>query len=474
MAEIHELTAIQQAEAVRRREVSPVEIAEHYLTRIERLDRQLGAFIAVTGESARDQARKAEEEALSDTPGEPPPLLGVPIPIKDLDPVAGLPHTSGSAVHADRIADTDSDVVAELRAAGAVFTGKTNTPEFGCACYTENDLAPAARTPWDLSRSAGGSSGGAAAAVAAGLAPAAHASDGGGSIRIPAGACGVFGIKPTRGRVTQGPVKPDFIGLATAGPIARTVADAALVLDIISVNRPGDYFTAPPLGPGETFLGHALREPGRLRIGRYCTSPVPGAPVDPEVRAACEETAKLLADLGHDVEEIDPPADTAMLEDFALVWAAMAAAERIDPAEEHRLRPLTRHLRERAARSSVADYMGAVARLQNSVRALLPRVLPYDAVLGPVTAAPPVEVGHFGDDPAEEMRLMTEYAPFTSPANITGQPSVSVPLHWTPQGLPVGVGFTGRPGGEPTLLSLAAQLEAARPWADRRPPVWQG
>ncbi|MFD0773067.1 amidase family protein, partial [Streptomonospora algeriensis] len=162
MVEIHELTAIQQAEAVRRRELSPVEITDHYLLRIERLNERLGAFITVAGEFARGQARNAEEEVLSDTPGEPPPLLGVPIPIKDLDPVAGLPHTGGSAVYADRVAEADSAVVAELRAAGAVFTGKTNTPEFGCSCYTENDLAPAARTPWDLSRSAGGSSGGAA------------------------------------------------------------------------------------------------------------------------------------------------------------------------------------------------------------------------------------------------------------------------------------------------------------------------
>ncbi|MUL43116.1 amidase [Streptomonospora sp. PA3] len=472
MAEIHELTAIQQAEAVRRRELSPTEITEHYLTRIGRLNEQLGAFIAVAEESARDQARKAEEEALSDTPGEPPPLLGVPIPVKDLDPVAGMAYTRGSALHADRVADADSDVVAELRAAGAVITGKTNTPEFGCSCYTENDLAPAARTPWDTSRSAGGSSGGAAAAVAAGLAPAAHASDGGGSIRIPAGACGVFGIKPSRGRVTSGPTKPDFTGLATAGSIARTVADAALLLDIISVNRPGDHFTAPALPVGETFVGYALREPGRLRIARFGTSPVPGAGVDPEVSAAYEDAAKLLVELGHDVEEIDPPFDADLLEDFALVWAGLAAAEPVDPADEHRLRPLTRWLRERAADSSIAAYMRAAGRLQNAGRAALPQMLPYDAVLSPTVAKLPVPIGHFGGDPAEDFRRMTEYAPFTSIANITGQPAVSVPLYWSPEGLPAGVSFMGRPGGEPTLLSLAAQLEAVRPWALRRPPVW--
>ncbi|MFD0776656.1 amidase, partial [Streptomonospora algeriensis] len=287
-------------------------------------------------------------------------------------------------------------------------------------------------------------------------------SDGGGSIRIPASACGVFGIKPSRGRVSQGPVKPEFTGLATSGPIARTVADAALLLDLISVNRPGDYFTAPPLAAGETFLGHALREPGRLRIARFSASPVPGAGVAPEVATAYDEATKLLEELGHDVEEIDVPVDMAMLEDFGLVWAAMAAAEPVGAADEHRLRPLTRMLRERAASSSIAAYMGAAARLQNAGREVLPRVLPYDAVLSPTIAELPVPVGHFAGDPADEVRRMTEFTPFASLANITGQPAVNVPLHWSAQGLPAGVSLTGRPGGEPALLSLAAQLEAAR------------
>ncbi|WP_461001805.1 amidase [Streptomonospora sediminis] len=472
MAEIHDLTAIQQAEAVRRRDLSPVDITEHYLTRIERLNEKLGAFIAVAGEFAREQARKAEEEALSDTPGEPPPLLGVPIPIKDVDPVEGLRFTSGSAVHTDRVADTDSDVVSELRAAGAIVTGKTHTPEFALACYTDSDLAPPARTPWDLTRSAGGSSGGAAAAVAAGLAPAAHGSDGGGSIRIPASACGVFGIKPTRGRVTAGPLKPDFIGLSSAGPLARTVADAALVLDIISVNRPGDYFTAPPLPAGETFLGYALREPGRLRIGRFSSPTTPGIEVAPEVMAAYEDTTALLGELGHDVEDIEPPFNEGELGEFGLIWAALAAANPVDPVDEHLLRPLTRWLHERAAESSIAAYMGATARLQNAVRAALPQLLPYDVVLSPTLAQLPAPVGHFSGDPAAQFRRMTEFTPFTSLFNITGQPSASVPLHWSPQGLPVGVMLTGRPGGEPTLLSLSAQLEAARPWAERRPDAW--
>ncbi|MDA8372510.1 MAG: amidase [Nocardiopsaceae bacterium] len=473
MSELHDLSALRLAEAVRRRELSPVEIVEHYLARIDRLGDRFGAFITVTKELAREQARNAEKRILTDTPEELPPLLGVPVPIKDLEPVAGVRYTSGSIIHADRIARVDSAVVAELRAAGAIIIGKTNTPEFGSPCYTENDIAPPARTPWDPSRSAGGSSGGAAAAVAAGLSPLAHGTDGGGSIRIPASACGIFGLKPTRGRITSAPLKPDFIGLSTSGPLARTVSDAALLLDAISVNRPGDYYTAQPLPPGETFLGHAQRDPGRLRIARFCKPPLPGAEVHPEVSAAYEAATKLLSELGHDIEEIDTPFDASVLCRFELVWAAMAAADPLPPEAEGRLRPINRWLRERARQSSIADYMEATAALQMAVRAALPTMLPYDAVLCPTLALPPVPIGYFGADPAAEFHRMSLFTPFTSMFNMTGQPSVNVPLHWSDEGLPIGVMLSGRMGGEPTLLSLSAQMEAARPWADRRPAAWR-
>ncbi|MFC4561270.1 amidase [Nocardiopsis mangrovi] len=472
MTQIHDLTAIGLVRAVRSRELSPVEITDHYLERIGRLGDRLGAFITVTAELAREQARMAEKQVLSDTPDDLPPLLGLPVPIKDLDPVAGVRFTSGSALHTARVADADSDVVAALRAAGAVMPGKTNTPEFGSPCYTENDIAAPARTPWDTSLSAGGSSGGAAAAVAAGLAPLAHGSDGGGSIRIPASACGLFGLKPTRGRVTSGPFKPDFIGLATSGALARTVADAALMLDVIAVSGPGDYYTAPPLPAGETFLDHARRDPGRLRIARFSTPPLPDVPVHPDAEAAYRATADLLTALGHDVEEIAPPFDPSFMPHFELVWAAMAAANPVPPGDEHRLRPINRWLRERARASSIPAYMAATAALQAAMRAALRGMLPYDAVLTPTLALPPVPVGHFDRDPAEEFRRMVLFTPFTSMFNVTGQPSVSLPLHWSADGLPIGVMLTGRQGGEPTLLALSAQLEAARPWRARTPPAW--
>lgn len=474
VSEIHDFTAVQQAELISRRELSPVEITDHYLDRIERLGDEVGAFVTATPELAREQARNAEKRVLSDAPESFPPLLGVSVPIKDLDMVAGVRCTWGSRVFNENVAELDEEYVAELRRAGAVFTGKTNTPEFGMPCYTENAVAPPARTPWDTALSAGGSSGGAAAAVAAGLAPLAQGSDGGGSIRIPASACGVYGIKPTRGRVTAAP-RPDLVGWSTTGPLARTVADAALLLDVIAIRRPGDHYAAPPLAEGETFLAHAGRDPGRLRVAYFTTPPVPGARVHPDPLAACRDTARLLADLGHDVEEVAPPFDGAQLPHFETVWAALAARIPVHPDDEHRLRPLTRWLREKGRATSAARYLDAAAALQQLSRAALAALAPYDAVLTPTLAALPVPVGHFDavGDPAEEFARMTAFTPYAAVYNITGQPAVNVPVYTNADGLPIGVMLAGRLGGEATLVSLSAQLEAARPWAGRTPPIWR-
>ncbi|WP_304451379.1 amidase [Nocardiopsis sp. YSL2] len=477
MTRIHELSAHRLATLVHSRELSPVEITEHYLERIERLDPQYGSYITVTPEKAREQARYAEKRVMGDTPDTLPPLLGVPVPVKDLDPVADVSLTFGSRVFRDAVAPFDSDMVSALRAAGAVLPGKTNTPELGSSCYTENEIARPTRNPWDTALSPGGSSGGAAAAVAAGLAPVAQGSDGGGSIRIPASACGLFGLKPTRGRISGAPAKPDLVGLSTAGPLARTVLDAALLLDAMAISRPGDYYSAPPLPPGRTFADAARREPGRMRIGRYATTGDLAVPVHPEVLAAYEEATRLLTDLGHDVEEIPEPQDTHFKgtfgRDFAVVWAAMASATPVAPERERELGPLNRWLRERARATPVPDYIAACANLQRGVRSLVAATAPFDAVLSPTLAQPPVPIGHFGaEGPEREFRLMTEFTPFTSVYNVTGQPSVSVPLHWSEQGLPIGVMLSGRMGAEGTLLSLSAQLEAARPWAHRVPPVW--
>ena len=308
MTQIHELTVVELAAAIRAGELSPVAVTDHYLRRTAELNDLVGAFYTVSAELATEQAMAAEKAvAQAADPACLPPLTGVPIPVKDLNMVAGVRQTMGSVAYASNVPDADDYVVTRLKDAGAVITGKTATPEFGLPCYTETRIGPPARTPWDLSRSAGGSSGGAAAAVAAGLAPAAQGSDGGGSIRIPSSVCGLVGVKPSRGRVSEGPLAPDLTGLASNGPIARTVADAALLLDVMSGNFPGDMYTQPPLPPGESFLGYAGRPPGRLRIARTLQNPIEGAEVHPDCAAAYEEASDLLASLGHEVEDIAMP-----------------------------------------------------------------------------------------------------------------------------------------------------------------------
>jgi amidase len=476
VTQIHDMTVIEQAAAIRAGELSPVEITDHYLDRIERHSDEVGAFYTVTADLARQEAAKAEQAVAQAARNERealPPLTGVPIPIKDLNMVAGVRMTFGSTIFADNIADADDYVVAALRAAGAVITGKTATPEFGLPCYTETRIGPPARTPWDLSRSAGGSSGGAAAAVAAGLAPAAQGSDGGGSIRIPSSVCGLFGIKATRGRVSGGPLFPDLSGLAIDGPLTRTVADAALLLDVMTGNHLGDMYTLPPLPPGETFLGHARREPGRLRIGRSLQHAVEGAEVHPDCVAAYEEASALLASLGHEVEDVDMPFGPDVVPMFETLWYGMATLAPIAPAQEEQLLPITRYLRGRGEQVKAGELIFAQAYLQAVTRTALETLNGYDAVLSPTLASPPVPVGHFDEvEPAENFERQKRFTPYTALYNVSGQPAVSVPLHWTEAGLPIGVMLAGRMGEEATLLSLSAQIEAARPWRDRHPPIW--
>jgi amidase len=470
------MTVTELAASIQNGELSPVEITDHYLDRIDRLSDRVGAFYTVTHERARQEAAEAEKIVADTRPDERsalPPLTGVPIPIKDLNMVAGVRLTFGSTIFAGNVADQDDYVVEALRAAGIVITGKTAAPEFGLPCYTETRVGPPARTPWDLNRSAGGSSGGAAAAVASGLAPAAQGSDGGGSIRIPSSVCGLFGIKPTRGRISGGPLLPDLTGLSTDGPIARTVADAALLLDAMTGNRLGDMYTLPPLPQGETFLGHASRNPGRLRIGRSLQHVVEGAEVHPECAAAYEEASILLADLGHDVEDVALPFGPDVVPMFETLWYAMATLAPIDPAQEEQLLPLTRYLRERGQQVRAPELIFAQGYLQAVTRGALEALNGYDAVLSPTLASPPVPVGYFDEvEPAENFERQKRFTPYTALYNVSGQPAVSLPLHWTADGLPIGVMLAGRMGEEGTLISLSAQLEAARPWRDRHPAVW--
>ena len=475
MSELHDLSALQQGAAIAAGELSPVEITEHYLARTERLGAEVGAFITVTPELALEQARAAEA-AVRDAAASGaalPPLHGVVVPVKDIDFQAGVRCTMGSAVY-DITPAGDDNLVTAMRASSLVMTGKTNTPEFGLPCYTENAVAPPARTPWDLSRSAGGSSGGAAAAVAAGLVAAAQGADGGGSIRIPASVCGLVGIKPSRGRVSNGPLRDPVGDIVCAGPLARTVADAAALLDVLAVPFPGDPYYAPGLPPGETFLAAARREPGRLRIGRYRTPVIVETDLDPEVVEGYERASALLESLGHDVEDVPPPFGPEVFASFEKLWGVLALLTPVMPDNEERLMPLTRWLREQGRGVSGIEVAGAVSFMRVVARAAMAATAGYDAVLTPSLAQLPVAVGAMrdDDDPAADFLAQKRFTPFTSPYNISGQPALSVPLHWTADDLPVGVQLVGRTGEEALLISLAAQLEAADPWLERRPEVW--
>ncbi len=310
--------------------------------------------------------------------------------------------------------------------------------------------------------------------MAGGLAPLAQGSDGGGSIRIPASVCGLVGLKPSRGRVSAGPLAGDVSGLAGNGPIARTVADAAALLDVMAVPMPGDPHWAPPLPVGETFAGHASRDPGRLRIGRYRQPVITDVDVHPDCIAAYEATTALLVELGHEVEDIALPVSADLVPAFEAVWAVLALLTPVDPDEEGTLRPLTQWLRKRGRAVSGHGYTAALAHLQSAARQVVAATAGFDAVLTPTLAAPPAYIGALRDDadPARDFENQKRFTPFTSLTNMTGQPSVSLPLHWTDTGLPIGVMLAGRPADEATLIRLAAQLEAARPWAHRHPELW--
>lgn len=461
MTELHELSALEQAAAVRAREVSPVELVDHHLARIEALDGEVHAFVTVTAEPAREQARAAERAVVAGE--ELPPLHGVPTAIKDLTITRGAPTAFGSAALVGFRSPLDADVVTALRRAGTISLGKTTTPEFGLTAHSETDIGVETRTPWNLAYSAGGSSAGAGAAVAAGMVALAQGSDGGGSIRIPASVCGLVGLKPSWGRVPDGPTPPDATRLSVRGVLTRTVRDSAAGLDALVALRPGGL--VPIAGPSGSFLAQADRDPGRLRIGRFTAAPS-GVDVDPECVRAVDVTTELLVAAGHDVAEIDPPAGPQLTEAFLQVWALIAAATPVPAGKEELLRPVTRMLRERGASITGAQALGVLAALQGASRPVIDRTAAYDMVLCPTLAMPPRPAGWFTEtgDPAEEFERTMRFVAFTPLQNATGQPAISLPVHRTPDGLPVGAMLVGRPADEATLISVAAQLESAAPW----------
>ncbi|HSF61894.1 MAG TPA: amidase [Gaiellaceae bacterium] len=456
------LSAVDQARLIRTREVSSVELVQVYLERIARLDPALNAFVTVRGDAALADARAADA-ARTDAP-----FHGVPIAIKDLTATAGIRTTYSSRAYAEYVPDFDMAVARRLREAGFVILGKTNTPEFGTTAFTESELNGATRNPWNPERTPGGSSGGAAAALAAGLVPVAHGTDGGGSIRIPASCCGVFGLKPSRGRVSSAPFT-SLEGLSTSGPISRSVVDAAHLLDVLSGYEAGDPWWAPP--PERPFAEAVTEPPDTLRVAVTSVPPV-DAPVDSECAAALSSAAALLGELGHSVAEVTPPWGEPGLEHtFITVWQVGPALHPVDDLSL--LTPLNRGLVESASVSSAVDYARAVVRLQALARRIVAFWQEFDVVLTPTLALPPVPIGwqESVEGAIEQLLRNIVFTPFTAIANLTGLPAMSLPLHWSENGMPIGVQAIGPPAGEVVLLQLAAQLEATCPWADRRPPI---
>ncbi len=464
---LHDLTALEQATAIRDGELTAVELTEHYLRRSEQVP---GAFVTLTPDVAMEQARAADAAVVAGTAqGD---LFGVVCPVKDLNFMVGANARMGSAVF-DLPSYEDDYVVKAMRDAGLVFTGKTSTPEFGLPCYTEPEpqVGAPARCVWDPDRTAGGSSGGAAVAVASGLAPIAHGSDGGGSVRIPASANGLVGIKPSRGRVSNGPIRDPIGDLVTSGPLARTVADAAALLDVMAVEFPGDPFHSPP---ARGFLAAARAPIETLRVA-VCTEPIiADVELDPQSRIAAENAAGLLSDLGHQVETTGRPFGPDLVAQFEAVWHVLALLTPVMPDDESRLQPLTQHLRELGRGVSGIQLAMAVSLLRIQTRATLARWSQYDAIVMPTVNGPAPLVADIvdRDDPAQDFENQKRWAAFTAAFNMTGQPAVSIPLHWTPDGLPIGVMLVGRMFEEETLIGLAAQLEQAQPWHHHKPAAW--
>jgi amidase len=469
--ELAAMDATAQAALVRGGEVTAAELVEAAVERVERDNPALNAVVT----TMFDEARRAAERPPGDGP-----FAGVPFLLKDLVAAyEGARLSCGSDFLGDFVPDRDSELVSRLKRAGLVCVGKTNTPELGILPTTEPRRFGPTRNPWDRSRSAGGSSGGSAAAVAAGLVPLAHGNDGGGSIRIPASCCGVFGLKPTRARNPLGPYTGDVMsGLVVEHAITRSVRDSAALLDATSGPEVGDPYWAPP--PARPFAEEVGADPGRLRIA-FTAESYTGAPVHPDCAAAVLDAARLCEDLGHEVAEAAPVVEPDMMSQAFLAVFGAGVAWQVEwlgrvtsrtPSPDY-LEPLTWALCELARATSAADYLLAVQWLQIVSRDVGRFFADYDVWLTPTLAEPPVPLGTFDappDDPLAPLMRAVSWVPFTPICNATGQPAMSVPLHWNAGGLPVGSHFVGRFGDEATLLRLAAQLEEARPWADRRPP----
>jgi len=460
------------AALVARGEVSPDELLDAALERAARHNPAINAVVVQREGAARAEIAAGLPEG---------PFRGVPFLLKDLHVLLeGERTTYGSRFFEDFVADHTSTLTARYRQAGLVVFGRTTSPEFGLTTTTENRVFGVTRNPWNLEHTSGGSSGGASAAVAAGILPVANASDGGGSIRIPASCTGLFGLKPTRGRTPMGPQQGEgWAGMSCVHVVSRSVRDSAAMLDATAGPAVGDPYFAPP--PERAWLEEAQQEPGRLRIA-FQRETFNETPTHPDCVAAVEDAAQLCASLGHDVEERTLRVDARALRDAAgliigsnLRAVLLARAEALGrPFGEDDLEPLTHAMAAGNASASAADYAAAVRTIHNTGRVVAGFLEEVDVMLTPTMATPPLPIGALSlshHDPLELLANLGATTGFTQLLNASGHPSASVPLFWSDAGLPVGVQITGRYADEATLFRLAGQLEGERPWFDRRPSL---
>ncbi|HEX8999154.1 MAG TPA: amidase [Blastocatellia bacterium] len=471
-AEYEKYDALGLAELIARRQITPQELLAAVRQRVEALNPKLNAFCHLFFDKAETQIRQGVPAG---------PFRGVPFALKDLGQyLAGTITSAGSRVWKDAVADSDSTLVARYKQAGLVIFAKTNSPELGLTTTTESVLYGKTHNPWNLDRTSGGSSGGSSAAVAARILPAAHASDGGGSIRIPASCCGLFGFKPTRGRVPMGPAQFEgWNGCSHHHVVTVSVRDSAALLDATVGAEPGSPFFSPP--PSRPFLKEVGMNPGKLRIA-LVAEPYGGTPLDPECRKAASDAARLCESLGHRVEEATLPINNAAMREAFLNLIVVSLARTLEDASKTLGRPVTERdvetvtwamMQQGRALSSVA-YSRAIATCHQVGLTMAKFMQNYDVILSPTLAKPPVPLGVLSLSPesnAAFTKEVTEFGPHTALYNVTGQPSMSVPLSWSNDGLPIGVMFSGRFGEDSLLFRLAAQLEKAKPWAMRKPKI---
>ncbi|HEX4818736.1 MAG TPA: amidase [Acidimicrobiales bacterium] len=463
-------SALDVAAAIRSKDVSPVEVADFYLERIEALEPALNTFAHRADDDVRDAAKRAEQHVMSTPADELEPFVGVPVPIKNLNPVAGWPCTYGSR-GANRAPRPVSDpIVDRFVDAGFVLLGVTNSPEFGTISYTESDAHGITRNPWNPQHTPGGSSGGSAAAVAAGMAPLGHANDGGGSIRIPASCTGLVGLKGGRGRVPN-----EFIeieGFVCEGVVTRTVADTAAVYDVLDVVDPLVFFSAPR--HSRSYAELAAMDPPRLRVAYTADAPL-GLPVDPECVAAVIRTVRALEAAGHTVVEtsLEIPEMNDFVARFIMIWNTGSVWSPMDDWDA--IEPLNAALRAEARRVNSLEFASAVRETQRMARAIIePFGRDFDVLVTPTMAVQPPEVGSWrgaDGDPTAGLLNCYPMAVFTSIFNVTGLPAISLPVHQAESGLPVGVQLVAPPWREDLLLQLGSQLEASLPWRERHPAL---